>query len=140
MASLPESLGSRRILLFVCLFAGAILTFQAIRIRVADYRVHSTQIPQMERGAALEPENAAAWDRLGRARETDFANLDPAGAVADFQKAVARVPLSASHWMDLGDATLYFFCFKPTWQRRLPFLPAVPCHAGALTVANTSSL
>ncbi len=104
MASLPESLGSRRILLFVCLFAGAILTFQAIRIWVADYRVHSNQIPQMERGAALEPENASAWDRLGRARETDFANLDPAGAVADFQKAVARVPLSASYWMDLGDA------------------------------------
>lgn len=104
MASLPESLGSRRIVLFVCLSAGAILTFQAIRIWVADYRVHSNQIPQMKRGAALEPENAAAWDSVGRARETDFANLDPAGAVADFQKAVARVPLSASYWMDLGDA------------------------------------
>jgi cytochrome c-type biogenesis protein CcmH/NrfG len=104
VASLFENLGSRRFLLLVCFFTGAILIFHAIRIWVADYRVHSNQIDQMERGAALEPENAAAWDRLGRARETDFANLDPAGAVADFQKAVARVPLSASYWMDLADA------------------------------------
>jgi hypothetical protein len=36
--------------------------------------------------------------------------------------------------------TLYFFCCKLTWQRRLLFLPAIPCHAGAFTVANTSSL
>jgi hypothetical protein len=58
----------------------------------------------MERGVALEPENASAWDRLGRARETDFVNPDPAGAVGDFQKAVARVPLSATYWMDLANA------------------------------------
>jgi hypothetical protein len=69
MASLSENIGSRRFVLLVCFFAGAILTFQAIRIWVADYRVHSNQIDQMERGAALEPGNAAAWDRLGRARE-----------------------------------------------------------------------
>ena len=84
--------------------AAAILTFQAIRIWVADYRVHSNRIDQMERGAALEPENAAAWDRLGRAKETDFVNPDPAGAVGDFKKAVARVPLSAAYWMDLARA------------------------------------
>ena len=103
MASLSENFGSRRFILLVCFFTGAILTFQAIRIWVADYRVHSSQIDQMERGAALEPENAAAWDQLGRARETNLENLDPAGAVADFQKAVARVPLSAAYWMDLAN-------------------------------------
>ena len=103
MASLSENFGSRRFVLLVCFFAGAILTFHAIRIWVADYRVHSNQIDQMERGAALEPENAAAWDRLGRARETNLENLDPAGAVADFQKAVAHVPLSATYWMDLAN-------------------------------------
>ena len=58
----------------------------------------------MERGVALEPENASAWDRLGRARETDFVNPDPAAAVGDFQKAVARVPLSATYWTDLASA------------------------------------
>jgi hypothetical protein len=56
----------------------------------------------MARGVALEPQNAAAWDHLGRARETDFVNPDPAGAVADFEKAVARVPLSAEYWTDLA--------------------------------------
>jgi hypothetical protein len=100
----PEHLKRRRSLLLGCFVVAAILIFQAIRIWVADYRVHSDRIDQMERGAALEPENASAWDRLGRARETDFANLDPAGAVGDFEKAVARVPLSATYWMDLAGA------------------------------------
>ena len=99
-----EHLKRRRSLLLVCFVVAAILIFQAIRIWVADYRVHSDRIDQMERGAALEPENASAWDHLGRARETDFANLDPAGAVGDFEKAVARVPLSATYWSDLAGA------------------------------------
>jgi tetratricopeptide (TPR) repeat protein len=86
----------------ICLSVAAIITFEAIRIWVADYRVHTNRIDQIERGLALEPENASAWDRLGHAREMDFANLDPAGAVADFKEAVARVPLSAQYWMDLA--------------------------------------
>ena len=102
--SSPEKFRSRKTLLLACLFVAAILTFQAIRIWVVDYRVHSNRIDQMERGVALEPENASAWDRLGRARETDFVNPDPAGAVADFEKAVTRVPLSATYWMDLAGA------------------------------------
>src|SRR5579862_2327906 len=100
----PEHLKRRRSLLLVCLVVAAILIFQAIRIWVADYRVHSKRIDQMERGVSLEPENASAWDRLGRARETDFVNPDPAGAIKDFEKAVARVPLSATYWMDLAGA------------------------------------
>jgi tetratricopeptide (TPR) repeat protein len=95
---------SRKIVLLVSFIAATILTFQAIRIWVADYRVHSNRIDQMERSVALEPENAAAWDRLGRAKETDFVNPDPAGAVADFEKAVALVPLSATYWTDLASA------------------------------------
>ena len=104
MKSPFEKSRSRKILLLVSVFAAAVVTFQAIRIWIADYRVHSNRIDQMERGAELEPENAAAWDRLGRARETDFVNPDPKRAVADFQKAVARVPLSAAYWMDLASA------------------------------------
>src|ERR1700740_3373293 len=102
MKSPSEYFGLRRSLLVVCFLAAAILTYQAIRIWLADCRVKSHRIDQMERGVALEPENAAAWDRLGRARETNFENLDPAAAVGDFQKAVARVPLSADYWMDLA--------------------------------------
>src|SRR5580704_10356383 len=99
-----EHLKRRRSLLLVCFVVAAILIFQAIRIWVADYRVHKNQIDQIERGISLEPENASAWDRLGRARETDLENPDGAGAVTDFQKAVARVPLSAAYWMDLARA------------------------------------
>jgi hypothetical protein len=104
MKSPSENLRSRKTLLLVSVFASAVVTFQAIRIWIADYRVHSNRIDQMERGAELEPENAAAWDRLGRARETNLENPDGAGAVADFQKAVARVPLSAAYWVDLARA------------------------------------
>ena len=86
METPSEYLWSRRSLLLVCFVVAAILIFQAIRIWVADYRVHSSRIDRMERGVALEPENAAAWDRLGRAKETDFVNPDPAGAVADFSE------------------------------------------------------
>jgi hypothetical protein len=104
MKSQSGYLAPRRSVLLLCLVAAAILIFQAIRIWVADYRVHTDRIDQMELGVALEPQNASAWDRLGRARETDFVNPDPAGAVADFQKAVARVPLSATYWTDLANA------------------------------------
>ena len=68
MKTPSEYLWSRRSLLLVCFVVAAILTFQAIRIWVADYRVHIDRIDQMERGVALEPENASAWDRLGRAK------------------------------------------------------------------------
>src|SRR5579862_507191 len=104
MRSPSEKSRFRKTFLLACFFVAAILTFQAIRIWIADYRVHSNRIDQMERGAALEPQNASAWDRLGRARETDFVNPDPKRAVADFQKAVARVPLSATYWTDLANA------------------------------------
>jgi tetratricopeptide (TPR) repeat protein len=95
-------LASRKIVSLVSCFAAAILTYQAIRIWVADYLVHKDRIDQVERGVALESENAAAWERLGRVREADLANPDSAAAVADFQKAVAHVPLSAQYWMDLA--------------------------------------
>ena len=93
---------SRKALLLVSCFAAAIIIYHAIRIWIADYRVHSDRLDQVERGVALEAENAAAWDRLGRVRESDFANPDPPGAIVDFQEAVARVPLSAQYWMDLA--------------------------------------
>jgi tetratricopeptide (TPR) repeat protein len=103
MESSSRNAVSRKAVLLVSCLTAAILTYHAIRTWMADYRVHSNQIDQIKRGATLEPENAAAWDRLGRARETNLANLDPAGAVADFQQAVARVPLSATYWMDLAN-------------------------------------
>ncbi|MGA8144866.1 MAG: tetratricopeptide repeat protein [Candidatus Acidiferrales bacterium] len=104
MESPSERASPRWALRFVCLTLAATISFQAVRIWLADYRVHTDRIDQMERGVSLEPGNAAAWDRLGRIRQTDFENPDPGGAVRDFQKAVQHDPLSADYWMDLAGA------------------------------------
>jgi tetratricopeptide (TPR) repeat protein len=99
-----ESASQRRALLLVSLAAAALICFQAVRIWRADYRLHSDRLEVMERGAALEPGNAEAWDRVGRRRQWDLANPDPAGALADYQRAVERNPLSAHYWLDLASA------------------------------------
>jgi len=91
--------------LLVSLAAAALICFQAVRIWLADYRLHSDRLDVMERGAALEPGNAAAWDRVGLRRQWDLANPDPVGALADYQRAVERNPLSAHYWMDLASAS-----------------------------------
>jgi hypothetical protein len=56
MGSSSENSRSRKTLLLVSFLVAAILIFQAVRVWVADYRVDSNRIDQMERGAALEPE------------------------------------------------------------------------------------
>jgi tetratricopeptide (TPR) repeat protein len=94
----------RRALLIASLAAAALVCFQAIKNWVADYRIHSPRLEVMERGAALEPGNADAWDRLGRFEQWDFANPDPSQAIADYLKAVQCDPHSAHYWMDLASA------------------------------------
>jgi tetratricopeptide (TPR) repeat protein len=97
-----ERAGSRILIPLGCFLVAATLWFQAIRIWLADYRVHTNRIDQMEGGLALEPQNAAAWDRLGRIRQTDLENPDPAAAVVDFQNAVKHDPGMAQYWIDLS--------------------------------------
>jgi tetratricopeptide (TPR) repeat protein len=94
----------RRLLLAVSLATSAILSFQAGRLWLASYRLSSGKIERMQRGAALVPGNAAAWDALGRLRQWDFANPDLAGAIADYHRAVQADPRSAHYWMDLAGA------------------------------------
>jgi tetratricopeptide (TPR) repeat protein len=98
--------GARRraILLAVSLVTTAILMFQAGEIWLASDRLASGKLGLMERGAALVPGNAAAWDSLGRLRQWDFVNPDLSGAIADYQKAVQADPRSAHYWMDLANA------------------------------------
>src|SRR5208282_230568 len=86
------------------LAAGALLSYQAGTLWLADNRIHSTRLEVIERGVALEPGNAAAWDLLGRHRQLDFANADPVEALADYQRAVQDDPLSATFWMNLAGA------------------------------------
>jgi len=99
-----ENASQRRALLVVSVAAAALISFQAVRIWLADHRLHSERLDVMERGAALEPGNAAAWDRVGHRRQWDLANPDAQGALADYQRAVERNPLSAHYWLDLASA------------------------------------
>jgi tetratricopeptide (TPR) repeat protein len=102
MEGSPERAGARKLILLLCFAVTATVWFQAIRIWLADYRVHTNRIDQMERGLTIEPQNAAGWDRLGRIRQTDFENPDPAAAVVDFQNAVKHDPGMAQYWIDLA--------------------------------------
>lgn len=94
----------RRALLIASLALAALVSFQAIKNWVADHRIHSSRLDIMERGAALEPGNADAWDRLGRYQQWNLANPDPNQAIANYLKAVQRDPHSAHYWMDLAGA------------------------------------
>jgi tetratricopeptide (TPR) repeat protein len=94
----------RRALLLASVAVAAFVSFQAVKNWIADYRIHSARLEIMERGAALEPGNADAWDRLGRYQQWDFANPDSNQAIADYLKAVQRDPHSAHYWMDLASA------------------------------------
>jgi tetratricopeptide (TPR) repeat protein len=95
---------ARPVILAIALAAGALLSYQAVRLWLADHRIHSTRLDVIERGVALEPGNAEGWDVLGRHRQLDFANLDPVEALADYQRAVQDDPLSATFWMNLAGA------------------------------------
>jgi tetratricopeptide (TPR) repeat protein len=99
-----ETASQRRGLLLVSAAVAALISFQAGRIWLADSRLHSDRLDVMERGAALEPSNAAAWDRVGHRRQWDLADPDPTGALADYKRAVERNPLAAHYWLDLASA------------------------------------
>jgi tetratricopeptide (TPR) repeat protein len=102
--ALIENASQRRATLVVSVAAAALISSQAVRIWVAEHRLHSDRLDVMERGAEVEPGNAAAWDRVGHRRQWDLANPDPAGALADYRRAVELNPLSAHYWLDLASA------------------------------------
>jgi tetratricopeptide (TPR) repeat protein len=95
---------TRLLILPVSLACGALLCYQAIRLWLADYRIHSSKLEVIESGAALEPGDAEAWDILGRHHQLDFANSDPVQALANYEHAIHDDPLSANYWMNLAGA------------------------------------
>jgi tetratricopeptide (TPR) repeat protein len=99
-----QGVPARQAILVFALAAGALLSYQAARLWLAYHRIHSTRLEIIERGAALEPGNADAWDLLGRYRQLDFANADPQQELADYQRAVQDDPLNATFWMNLAGA------------------------------------
>ncbi len=99
-----QELPVRPIVLAFALATSALLSYQAVRIWIADRLVHSTQLGAIARGAALEPGNAAAWDLLGRHRQLDLSNPDSIEALSYYKRAVQDDPLSAAFWMNLAGA------------------------------------
>lgn len=99
-----EPAGIRGAVLAIAMCLAALLCYQASRLWLADRDTRSDTLARLERGAALEPGNAEAWDALGRFRQLDFTNPDPDGALADYQRSVQANPLSAHHWMNLAGA------------------------------------
>ena len=104
MESRLDGAGARSAILGVAILTCALLCYQAGRLWISDRDIHSETLEKLTRGAALEPGNAAAWDALGRFRQLDFNNPDPAGALEDYQRAVRADPLSAHYWMNLASA------------------------------------
>jgi tetratricopeptide (TPR) repeat protein len=99
-----EDKGSRSALLIAALVVAIFFSYQAVRVWIADHRINSDNLSAIKKGAALEPENAAAWDTLGRFQQLDFVAGDPNQAIKAFQKAIQDDPLSAYYWMNLASA------------------------------------
>jgi tetratricopeptide (TPR) repeat protein len=94
-----------RFAFFAALFVGAAtLIFQASRLWMADTHVGSGKVDEMQQGAALVPQNADAWDRIGRYYLLSFSDPDIPQAISDFQRAVKIDPFSEDYWLDLASA------------------------------------
>ena len=97
----PEA---RRNVLVLCVLIALLLTYQAVRLCVADVLVQSDNPARIARGVALEPGNGDAWDRLGRIHQWDFVNPNPALAASEYLRAAHDDPNSAHFLMDLAGA------------------------------------
>jgi len=100
------ALGSalRRPIFAILLAVAVFLIGQASEIWLASHRLLSDNVSEMERGAALIPGDAEAWDRVGRYYLLNFSNPDIPKAIEDFTHALKIDPLSQDYWMDLASA------------------------------------
>ncbi len=80
------------------------MVYQAVRLWIADSRIHADAVETIAQGAELEPGNAAAWDTLGRYQQLDFIHGDPAQALESYKHAVRDDPRSAAFRMNLAAA------------------------------------
>lgn len=100
-----ESARQKTALLIATFAISALVIFQASEIWLADHRIHSGNVDQMERGAALLPGDGEAWDLLGHFYQWDFLHSDLPRALTDYQHAVHEDPFSADYWMDVASAS-----------------------------------
>jgi tetratricopeptide (TPR) repeat protein len=100
-----EGAGRKTGVLIAALAVFGILAIQASELWLGDYRIHSNNIDETERGAALLPGDAEAWDLLGHYYQWDFTHSDVPRALADYQHAVRDNPLGADYWIDVASAS-----------------------------------
>ena len=100
-----EGTGRKAAVLIAGLAAFAILAAQASELWLGDSRIHSKNIDRMERGAALLPGDAEAWDLLGHFYQWDFTHADVPRALADYRHAARDNPLGADYWIDVASAS-----------------------------------
>ncbi|HEX4001798.1 MAG TPA: tetratricopeptide repeat protein [Candidatus Acidoferrales bacterium] len=100
-----EGAGRKTTVLIAGVAVFAILAIQASELWLGDYRIHSNNIDQMERGAALLPGDAQAWDLLGHYYQWDFTHSDVPRALEDYRHAVRDNPLDADYWIDVASAS-----------------------------------
>ncbi|MGA9885482.1 MAG: tetratricopeptide repeat protein [Candidatus Acidiferrales bacterium] len=77
---------------------------QAVELWLANRWIDSGDLHLVERGAALVPSDASAWDNLGHLQQWSLSNSDLPGAIADYRRALRDDPLAAHYWMDLASA------------------------------------
>ena len=99
-----EGTRPRRALLALAGVILAAVSYQSVKDWVADYGIRSGELRWTERATSLEPGNGEAWDHLGRLKQWDFSDPDPAQAIAAYSRAVHDDPNSAHYWMDLASA------------------------------------
>ena len=94
----------RRALPAVALIVASLFTYSAVRLWIADHRIHVEKLESLESAVRLEPGNADAWDALGRFRQLDLNYADPAESLVAYQRAVEANPHSATLRMNLAAA------------------------------------
>jgi tetratricopeptide (TPR) repeat protein len=100
-----DNAGQKVALLIVTFAISAIVVFQASEMWLAEDRIHSNNIGEMERGAALLPGDGEAWDLLGHFYQWDFLHSDLPRALADYRHAVRDDPLATDYWIDVASAS-----------------------------------
>lgn len=88
----------------VLLVVAGFLIIEAGRLSLADFYDQSSDPADWERAAALEPGDAAHWQRLGRYRQWDFQNADLRRAIGYYERATRLNPRSPYSWLDLASA------------------------------------
>jgi tetratricopeptide (TPR) repeat protein len=104
MEILLDNTRKRSVFVLIACVVSAVLIFQALELWIASRQIDSGRLDLMQRGAALLPGNAEAWDRVGHFWQYDFAHPDSAVAIQNYQKALRDDPNSSYYWMDLASA------------------------------------